>query len=349
MIEQLQIDWPHITTRERGGRTVYYFRRRGYPMVRLPDDPRSPAFAEAYARAMAGERTKAAGAKEGTFAWLCDCYMRSADFLTKAPATRKARARIISSMIAERLDPAHPETFGQEMVAAFGQDHIEILRDRKMDAPFAANERLKILAQIFQSKEAKRLRVNPVTGVERIGEPKGGHETATDADIERYLAFHASGPARLAMILLKNHGMRVSCLRMLGRRHRHGNLLAWETVKTGVLCEHAMQPETIEAIRLWGGDLAILANEWRRPYASDKALSQRIAKWFRQAGIDGVTAHSVRKWLATRMAERGATEFELMAWFGWRDPKEARPYVEKASRKRMAESAGRIVALHKKV
>ena len=75
-------------------------------------------------------------------------------------------------------------------------------------------------------------------------------------------------------------------------------------------------------------------------FASDKSFSQRVSKWFKQAGITGITAHSIRKHLATKMAENGATEFELMAWFGWGDPKEARPYITKANRKKMSKSAG---------
>jgi hypothetical protein len=39
------------------------------------------------------------------------------------------------------------------------------------------------------------------------------------------------------------------------------------------------------------------------------------------------------------MAEQGATEYQLMASFGWSDPKEARPYVQAANRQKMAQEA----------
>ena len=42
---------------------------------------------------------------------------------------------------------------------------------------------------------------------------------------------------------------------------------------------------------------------------------------------------------AARAAENGATEFELMAIFGWRDPKMAAHYVQAANRKRLAAQA----------
>lgn len=85
--------------------------------------------------------------------------------------------------------------------------------------------------------------------------------------------------------------------------------------------------------------MTFLLTEQGKLFASDKALSKRVANWFRQADIKVITAHSVRKWLATKMAEEGLTEYQLMAWFGWNDPKEARPYVKTASRSRLAQEA----------
>jgi hypothetical protein len=341
------VDFKHIKTRKTKGGLAYYFRRRGFAMVRLPNDPTSPEFSTAYQKALAGVADRPRLSGHGTFAWLCDQYMESSAFITKAPATRTARARIIGSMVAERLDPAHPETFGQERVDAFGPEHIAVLRDRKATVPNAANERVKILAQIFGTSAARSiLKVSPTVGAERLQTPRGGHETASDADLAQYLSYHTSGPPWLAMMLLKGHGMRVSDLRLLGRRNRNGTTLSFVTVKTGRLCEHPIEQETLQAIHQFDGD-AWLLTEAGQPYASDKALSQRIAKWFRQAGVTGITAHGVRKWLATRFADRGATEYEMMAWFGWGDPKEARPYVQAANRRALSQSAGRILAFHR--
>ncbi|MEZ0278194.1 MAG: tyrosine-type recombinase/integrase [Methylibium sp.] len=48
------------------------------------------------------------------------------------------------------------------------------------------------------------------------------------------------------------------------------------------------------------------------------------------------SAHGVRKLAATRMANNGATEAQLMAVFGWTDPKMAAHYTHIANRKRLA-------------
>src|SRR5690606_36933142 len=123
-----------------------------------------------------------------------------------------------------------------------------------------------------------------------------------------------SGAARRAMILLMTFGMRVSDLRIVGPQHVKEGLLCFETVKTKVLCT---LPFTEEARREVAGcrDLVFLLSENGAAFKSDKSLSQRVSKWFSQAGVANVTAHGVRKWLATKMAEGGATEYELMAWF----------------------------------
>jgi integrase len=55
----------------------------------------------------------------------------------------------------------------------------------------------------------------------------------------------------------------------------------------------------------------------------------------KKAGVPG-SAHGVRKLAATRMANNGATEAQLMAVFGWTDPKMAAHYTHTANRKRLA-------------
>ncbi len=144
------------------------------------------------------------------------------------------------------------------------------------------------------------------------------------------------------MMILKHTGVRVSDLRVLGRQHIRKGLLVFETVKTGVLCELPIHAELQSALPR--DNMTFLLSDAGKPFESDKALSQRVSKWFQQAGITGITAHSVRKWRATKMAEAGATEYQLMASFGWRDPQEARPYVQAASRQRLAQEAADKIA-----
>ena len=56
------------------------------------------------------------------------------------------------------------------------------------------------------------------------------------------------------------------------------------------------------------------------------------------AGVPG-SAHGVRKVAATTAANNGATEAQLMAIFGWTDPKMAALYTRTANRKQLAAEA----------
>ncbi len=82
-------------------------------------------------------------------------------------------------------------------------------------------------------------------------------------------------------------------------------------------------------------------------YYTDKNLNG-FGNWFRKqcdaAGLPKCSAHGLRKAGATIAADNGATEFELMAIYGWETPKEAARYTRKANRNRLAARAVHLVA-----
>src|SRR6202048_5106341 len=67
-----------------------------------------------------------------------------------------------------------------------------------------------------------------------------------------------------------------------------------------------------------------------------------FGNWFREqcdaAGISKA-AHGLRKAGATRLAEHGCTDHEIMAWGGWKTLSEVQRYTRAASRKRLAQQA----------
>lgn len=340
----MKLNLEHVTPRPRkDGSERYYFRRRGYPFTRLPDDYRSPEFMAAYQDCL-NHKAHSPHREKGTFAWLCDEYMGSSSFKGLADSTIKARKRIIQSMCKEKVNPDHKQLFGDTRITSFKKAHITVLRDQKFDAPNAANERLKILNLIFKHAiTTDLLEYSPCFGVEKLSVPRGGHRTATDEHLAQYLDYHKSGPARRAMKLLMATGVRVSDLRLLGKPNLKGNTLTFTTEKTDM--EISIDIDSTLAEELRGSNhITFLISDHDAPYKSEKSMSQTVSKWFKQAGIQGITAHSVRKWLATRMASNGVNEFGLMAWFGWRDSKEAKPYIEAYNRQKAALEAGKIIA-----
>lgn len=341
MSSPMKLKLQHVTVRKnRDGSLRYYFLRRGQPLQRLPDDPLSPEFMADYKKHLES-LSPSIRAYEGTFAWLCDQYMDTSAFRSLAPATRTARTRILLSVIAEPLAPGSNETFGDEKAINIGHAHLRVLRDRKEAFPNAANERLKILSQVFKMAFSRGfVTSNPVRDIERIKSRSGGHETATDEQIDQYFAYHTEGTAWLAMRLLTEFGMRVSDLRRVGRQNIKSGNLVFTAFKNGAVCDLPISAETLPV--LTGiNRMTFLHSDAGRPFISDKSMSQRVSKWFSQAGVEGVAAHSVRKWLAAKKAEQGWTENELMAWFGWKTSKEAQTYTAKANRSILTASATR--------
>lgn len=340
----MKLKLEHVTPRKRkDGSIRYYFRRRGCPVTRLPDDYKSPEFMAAYQDCL-NARPHSIHREKGTFAWLCDEYMNSSNFKGLSEATKTARKRIIKTMNAEKVNPDHRQIFADTRITSFKKAHIAVLRDRKFNVPNAANERLKILNTIFKfAVTTDLLESSPCFGVEKLSVPRGGHKTATDEHLAQYIDYHKSGPAKRAIDLLMATGVRVSDLRLLGRPNLKGNTLTFTTAKTKMLISIDLDPNFADELRKTNHITFLISNHGG-PYKSEKSMSQAVSNWFKEAGVKGITGHSVRKWLATRMANNGVNEYGLMAWFGWRDSKEAKPYIEAYNRQKAAIEAGKKIS-----
>jgi len=70
---------------------------------------------------------------------------------------------------------------------------------------------------------------------------------------------------------------------------------------------------------------------------------ESFGNWFRDAchaaGVPG-SAHGLRKAGANRAALAGATEHELMALYGWSEPRTAAIYTRKANREKLGGEGG---------
>lgn len=91
------------------------------------------------------------------------------------------------------------------------------------------------------------------------------------------------------------------------------------------------------------GHLVYLVTEFGRPYSVGG-----FGNWFkrrcREAGIDAdLSSHGIRKLGARRCAEAGATEYQIMALFGWTSTKQAALYTRKANRARLEAEAAAVL------
>ncbi len=353
MTDVANIDLPYVEkNKSRHGTTRYYLRIDGARICRLPDDINSEEFASAYWKARkaakpAVERVGEAKAisvvvKPNSFRWLCMEYMHSNAFTALDQTTQTRRRNIMESMWAEPLSEKDDRPFSEIPLPKLTVSHLEVLRDRKREAPFAADERLKVLRQVFDTKKDGRpITANIARLVDPFNEHSDGHETATPDDIAKFIEHHGTGSKAVLYVAIQMYtGFRVSDLAVLGPPHRRKDAFKLRLFKnrnrTPVDIDITIHP-ILEAVLATHTVTAMtyLVTEFGKPF-SVKGLGNRISDWWRQAGMPHLTSHSVRKGLATDVAHNEATDSMLEAMFGWRDSKTSKIYTRNAEKARLA-------------
>mgnify|MGYP003632171763 CR=1 FL=1 len=338
----------------RHGTVSWYVRLPDRPLIRLPDDETSTAFLAAYHRALtappeapASDDAARPGRKvlPGSFAALCAAYRGSPDFLAYEPSTRQQKTRVMNAMVAEPVARDSARIFGDGPVADFTAPLIELLRDRKAQAPEAANHRLKVLRPLFKwAKKHKWTETDPTIGVESLKTFGQGHHTWTTQEVAQYLeSFDQGSKERLALGLLLFLGIRISDLARIGPQQIRGGTITFQPYKgrkrNPKLLQLPIRPELqaiIDQTKIH--HLTFMVNEWGSPF-SIKGLGQWFKTRCKRAGLPHCSAHGLRKAGATIAAENGATEEDLKALYGWSNAKEANLYTRKARQKIIAERA----------
>jgi integrase len=346
---------------DRHGNVRIYFRRKGQPKVRLSEMPGTDAFDEEYQRAFSREIEPPLGnqhtpAMPGTMRWLCHQYYGSAAFQSLAPSTRKVRRGILEE-ICQRA--------GQFRYAMMEPLHVAKLRDEKAAFPHAANNRVKALRQLFawaKLPEYGYAKKNPAGDVGQLrGTNPDGIRAWTESEALRYEARHPIGTkARLAFDLLLYTGVRRSDVVKLGpqmERWSTETLPEGQTIEVQklVFTETKGSSRLIKAHELPilpplrvsidaapTGHLVYLVTVFGKPHSA-KGFGNWFKKRCREAGLEELSAHGLRKLGAQRCAEAGASEHQLMALFGWTNPQQAAVYTRKANRAKLEAAAAPLL------
>ena len=136
--------------------------------------------------------------------------------------------------------------------------------------------------------------------------------------IEQFRTRHPLGTrARLALELLYGTMQRRGDAVRLGRQHIRDGVLSIRQNKTGAEVDVPVLPEAQAAIDAMpkGEHLTFLVTEQGKPFTP-----AGFGNWFRErcdeAGVS-LSAHGLRKAGATRLADHGCSDHEIMAWGGW--------------------------------
>jgi integrase len=211
----------------------------------------------------------------------------------------------------------------------------------RTDTPSAANNWLRMVRMLMQIAIEMGLRNDdPTLGIKTLKIKSDGFQIWAAEHIEKYRAKHAIGTRpRLALELLLNTAQRRSDVVRMGRQHIRDGILSIRQQKTGMLVEIPVLPELQEALDAIPAEhLTFLTTEHGQPFTA-----AGFGNWFRErcneAGIPkGYAAHGLRKAAATRLADAGCTDHQIMAWGGWETLKEVQRYTKAANRKRLAQS-----------
>jgi len=190
--------------------------------------------------------------------------------------------------------------------------------------------------------KAKLIKADPTAGVDNPKLKSGdGFIAWTEEHVAAYESHWPIGTRqRVWLDVLAYTGLRRGDAVRLGRQHVRDGVATIKTEKSGFTVEVSLPilPALAETLAAGPtGDLAFICGERGEPLTKE-SFGNMFKAACKAAGVPG-SAHGIRKIAATRAANAGATEAELMAIFGWTDPKMASHYTKTANRRRLAAQA----------
>jgi integrase len=321
-------------TVDRHGKVRWRFRRKGFSCY-LPGAYASVEWRAAYEAALADAKLPRATARfpYGSLGWLIEHYLASPRHAQKAPITRQTLRPELDWLC---------DVAGDLPVKDFRARHVEALMAKK-GGPAAQNRVRKNLSMLFNHAiRLELIAANPVKATERVKHKSDGYHTWTEAEIARFLAHHGPGTkARLAILLALNTGAARQDLLALGWQNVAAGRIAYKRGKTKVEADLPILTQLAEELaRVPRSQMLFLPTQ-----AGAAHTAAGFGNWFKEQAVKaGVTAdsaniHGLRKAGATRLAEHGASEWEIAAFLAHEDTSEASTYVRKANRAKLGTSA----------
>lgn len=351
---------------DRHGNVRTYFRRNG-KRVRIRHLPYTPEFMKIYQELIGGtykspENNRYKKSTPNTWRWLCEQYYDYEEFKSLDASTQQARRLILEQICHEPVKEGKDKLFADLPLCSMNLNHLEVLRDRKRHVPFAANNRIKSLRRVLHfGFKKKHIAINFSRDLERIKKTTEGHKPWPIEWVRQFEKRHPEGSqARRTLAIFLNTGVRVSDAVRIGRQNEK-KVINRETrqlekwLKFTSFKNRNNNPMTVEIPILPSlqkeldlapeGHMLYLETAWGKPYKV-KGFSNKFKRWCKQAELpSNATCHGLRKTAAESCAERGATENQMMAIFGWTKSETAQIYLRKARRHKMAGAAMHLIEL----
>lgn len=304
------------------GNERLYYRPKGQKGVPLPDLPKDhPDFLGAYAAAAGLSAPPMVSHRAGTIGAGITAFLASDEYAMKAAGTRAHWRGALDAM---------RKNYGSGLLTHLTQQHIQ--KDLAKLRPHPANNRLKVWRAVCGWwVDMGLLEINPAERIKRRKVPKSdGFKYWTEEDAATFRTYWPLHTAeRLAFELLHWTGARMSdAVRLTEGMIGRDGWLTYKQAKTGgdvhvpfrVAAPAYSEPEG-QAMLLAAMDArpdrhAVLMVTSFGTARSIKAASAWFAKAARAAGIDGKSAHGLRKRRANILAQNEATDKQSAAWLG---------------------------------
>jgi integrase len=253
--------------------------------------------------------TRPTTAQGGTLAWLVDRYRETLAWQSLSKATQRQRENIFRHVL---------ETAGREPFAKVTGKAIERGIERRAKTPSQARHFVDTMRGLFKwAVKAELAKTDPTAGRAVAKSKTKGFPVWTEAEIE---AFEKRWPLgtreRIAFDVLRYTGLRRGDAAIVGKQHVRNGAIVLDTQKTGTRVYIRMIPQLVESLAAGPtGDLAYISTKAGKPFVKE-AFGTFFAEACRAAGVRK-SAHGLRKYAATALAEAGATVAELEAVFGW--------------------------------
>jgi integrase len=320
---------------DRHGRPRFYFRRAGFKRVPLPGLPWSPEFMEKYQTAFDETPRVEVGAGRtvaGTVNAVVIGYFGSAAFQNLAAASRRHYRGIIGRFRCEH---------GDKRIAKLERRNVIAMLDAKARTPAAARDFLGCLRVLIRYAIDIGLRESdPTLGLKTAKHKGDGFRTWSEDDIAAFQSHHPIGTKpRLALELLLHTAQRRADVIRLGPQHVRGGVLSIRQQKTAKTLAIPVSPALAAALDATPcKHLTFLVTEDGKPFEA-----MAFTKWFRRccnaAGLQGYSAHGLRKAACRRLAEAGCSANEIAAISGHASLREVERYTRAADQARMARNA----------
>ena len=298
----------YVTRRRNKKGDRWYWQRKGFPLMRLPDDS-VKRFAQAHKLNEQAERAASIETvDEDTIGWEIERYRESDRFQDKAPETQRIYERWLKEFNG-MWGALPPSTLTRRVVVTFAEG-IE-----------SRASRVQAVAALYNLLDRARyfglVEVNAAAEM-RLSKPKPRQQRWEWEDVDKFLAVCDRPSLRVAFYLLLYTAQRPGDVVNLKWSAYNGKTIRLRQQKTGkpieVRCHHKLRAVLDEAKAQRRG-VNIVARENGAAISRDW-LGEMFSRTRKKAGLDHLQARDLRRTAIVLMGEADCEEYQIAAVSG---------------------------------